>query len=113
MCYIKGDYIGILAANCTVWGALKDIRHDLEIVQGVGSELGLYLNCQKSEVISTNPATASPILSAIPSDQVLHPASATLQGSPIGDIASITSVINDEIRHLITMGERLQHLSIQ
>ena len=46
-------------------GTLEDIRHDLEIVQGVGSELGLHLTRQKSEVISTNPATASPILSAI------------------------------------------------
>ena len=83
-------------------GALEDIIHDLEIVRGVGSELGMHLNCQKSEVISTNPATDSPILSAIPSDQVLYPVSATLLGSPIGDVASITSVSNYKIHHLTT-----------
>ena len=97
----------------SVGGSLEEIRHDLEIVQCVGTELGLHLNRQKSEVISTNPATASPILSAIPGAQVMDPASATLLGSPIGDVSSITSVINDKIRHLTTMGERLQHLSTQ
>ena len=97
----------------SVGGTLEDISHDLEIVQRAGSELGLHLNRQKSEVICTNPATAVPILSAIPGAQVVDPARATLLGSPIGDVASITSVINDKIRLLTTMGERLQHLSTQ
>ena len=48
----------------SVGGALEDISHDLCSVWG--SELGLHLNCQKSEVISINPATAGPISSAIP-----------------------------------------------
>ena len=65
-------------------GALEDISHNMEIVQGVGSEFGLHLimNCQRSEVITTNPATATPVLSAIPVAQVLDPASATLAGLP-------------------------------
>lgn len=65
---------------------------------------------QKSEVICTNHATASPILSGA---QVLDTASATFLGSLIGDVTSIMSVINDKIHHLTTMGERLQHLSTQ
>ena len=60
-----------------VGGTLEDIRHDLEIIRCVGTELSLHLNRQKFEVISTNPATASPILSAIPVAQILDPASAT------------------------------------
>ena len=94
-------------------GTLEDVRHDLGIVQCVGSDLGLHLNHQKSEVICTNPATTNPILSAIPGAQVLDPAGATLLGSPIGDAASITSVIDDKIRHLTTMGKRLQHITMQ
>ena len=97
----------------SVGGTLEDISHDLELVQRVGSDLGLHLNRQKSEVICTNPASAVPILSAIPGAQVQDPASATLLGSPIGDVTSITSVINDKIHHLTTMGSRLQHLSTQ
>ena len=120
-CLAIHDLCSQLRSEFNVWylddgsvgGTLEDIRYDLEIVQRVGTELGLQLNRQKSEVISTNPATASPILSAIPGAQVLDPANATLLGSPIGDVASIMSVINDKIRHLTTMGERLQHLSTQ
>ena len=85
--------------------------HDLEIVQCVGSESGLHLNHQKSEVICTNPVNT--ILSTIPVAQVLDPESASLLGSPIGDTASITSVINDKIHQLVIMGERLQHLTMQ
>ena len=39
--------------DASVGGVLKNISHDLEIVQGVGSELGLHLNHQKSKVRST------------------------------------------------------------
>ena len=79
----------------------------------MGTKLGLHLNHQKSEVISTNPVTTSPILSAVPGAQLLDPTDATLLGPPVGDVASITSVINDKICYLTTMGERLQHLSTQ
>ena len=73
-----------------------------------------FLNHQKSEVsIYTNPATAVPILSVIPGAQVMDPASVTLLGYPIGDLPSITFVINEKIHHLTTMGDRLQHLSAQ
>ena len=82
-------------------------RHDLEIVERLGSELGLYLNHQKSEVICTKLVAANPILSAIPGAQVVDPASATVLDSPIGDTASIISVIDDKIHHLTIMGERL------
>ena len=41
-------------------------RHDLEIVERLGSELGLYLNHQKCGVVCTKLVAANPILSAIP-----------------------------------------------
>ena len=37
----------------------------------------------------------------------MDPASATVLDSPIGDTASIISVIDDKIHHLTIMGERL------
>ena len=114
LCFqLKSEFNVWYLDDGSVGGTREDISHDLEIVQCVGSDLGLHLNHEKSEVICTNPATTSPILSAIPGAHVLDTASATLLGSPIGDVASITSVINDKIRHLTTMGERLQHLSTQ
>ena len=97
----------------TIGGTLEDVMHDLEIVQRVGSEFGLHLNHQKSELICTNSMTVDPIVSTIPGAQVLDPVSASLLGCPIGDTASITSVIDDKIHQLITMGERLQHLTMQ
>ena len=101
-----------LLDDSSVGGTLDDVRHDLEIVQRLGSELGLHLNHQKSEVICTKLVAANPTLSTIPGAQVVDPASATLLGSPIGDTASLTSVINDKIYHLTIMGKRLQHLSM-
>ena len=91
----------------SVGGILDNVRHDLEIVERLGSELGLYLNHQKSEVICTKLVAANPILSAIPGAQVVDPASATLLGSPIRDTASIISFIEYKIHHLTIMGERL------
>ena len=59
-------------------------------------------------MICTNPATVNPIVGA----QVWDPAFASLLGS-IGDATSITYVIDDKIYHHATMGERLQHLTMQ
>ena len=56
---------------------------------------------------------ANPILSAIPGAPVVDPANCTLLGSPIGDTASITSVVYDKIHHLTIMGKRLHHLTMQ
>ena len=64
-------------------------------------------------MICINPATTNPILFAVPGAQVLEQAGATLLRSPIRGTVSITSVIDDNIRHLTTMGARLQHLSMQ
>ena len=64
VCYMNDGSVG---------GTLEDVRHDLGIVQWVGSSLGLHLNHQKSKMICTNPVTTNPILSAVPGAMVLLP----------------------------------------
>ena len=52
--------------------------------------IGLHLNHRKSEVICGDSATREAILSALPGARVVDPMSATLLGSPIGDVGSIS-----------------------
>ena len=71
--------------------------------------VGLDLNPQKSEVISINPdliATVQSVLSG-----VVNQADATLLGSPIGDIGSITVAIDAKTAILKCLCEGLHYLT--
>ena len=97
----------------TLGGTADDLRHDLEEVVRVGAEIGLELNEVKSEIIcnSCNRDTIDPLLLSIPGALVVEPQEATLLGSPIGEVSSISSTLADKCNALKTMGDRLAHLS--
>ena len=95
----------------TLGGNVEVLQHDLEIVEREGTELGLNLNHCKSEVICVAPSVGNSIVSSLPGAQVVDPMNATLLGSPIGDLSSISSSLNEKIQLLKKMGERLQHLT--
>ena len=96
--------------DVTLGGNVDDALDDLEVVEHVATGLGLHLNHRKSEVICGDSATREAILSALPGARVVDPMSATLLGSPIGDVGSISNMISEKIHLLETMGERLQYL---
>ena len=96
--------------DVTLGGNVDDALDDLEVVEHVATGLGLHLNQRKSEVICGDSATREAILSALPGARVVDPMSATLLGSPIGDVGSISNMISEKIHLLETMGERLQYL---
>ena len=73
----------------TLGGNEEMLRHDLEVVEREGVELGLKLNHLKSEVICSVPDIRNSILSYLPGARVVDPGDATLLGSPIGDVTSI------------------------
>ena len=74
----------------TLGGNAEMLQHDLEVVEQEGAELGLKLNHLKSEVICSVPDIRNSILSYLPGARVVDPGDATLLGSPIGDVTSIS-----------------------
>ena len=87
--------------------------HELEVVEQEGAEVGLRLNKGKSEIICASPDTSDSLLPSLPGAQVVNPANATLLGSSIGDVSSISVILGAKVDMLKRMGVRLQHLSAQ
>ena len=77
---------------------------DLCLVEQGGKKLGLSLNHEMSEVISNDPTTTDTLLTSAPNLQPTDPSSATLLGSPSGDIEGIGATIRDKKESLRTMG---------
>ena len=95
----------------TLGGALSDVLHAIEVIKKEAGIFGLDLNPQKSEVISINPDLIATVQSALSGIRVVNPADATLLGSPIGDIGSITVAIDAKTTMLKCLRERLHHLT--
>ena len=91
----------------TLGGSEEDLCHDVEVVERVGSSIGQMLN---AEIIGS-PEMANSILSSLPGAKVIDPSRATLLGSSIGDVNSITDLLSEKTAMLRRMGDRLQHLS--
>ena len=60
-----------------------------------------------------SPDTSDSLLPSLPGSQVVDPANATLLGSSIGDVSSISVILGAKADMLKRMGVRLQHLSAQ
>ena len=107
---VKSEFCVFYLDDVTLGGDLEDVLHDLEVVKQEAAELGLHLNQRKSEVICVDQPTSDSILSSIPEASVIDPLDACLLGSPIGDCGSISNTIDEKVRLLGIMGDRLQHL---
>ena len=94
-------------------GSRDDLMHDLKVVDQEGAEIGLQLNKGKSEIICVNPDTSDSLLQSLAGAQVVDPANATLLGSSIGDVSSISVILSTKVDMVKRMGVRLQHLSAQ
>ena len=90
---------------------MSDVLHDIEVMKKKAGIVGLDLNPQISEVISINPDLVATVQSALPGIRVVNPADATLLGSPIGDIGSITVAIDAKTTMLKYLHERLHYLT--
>ena len=95
----------------TLGGVLSDVLHDIKVVKKEAGIVGLDLNPQKSEVISINPDLIATVQSALSGIRVVNQADATLLGSPIGDIGSITVAIDAKTAMLKCLRERLHYLT--
>jgi len=91
----------------TLGGSLPDVLHDLQMVDRLGSDLGLQLNRSKSELICGDLITGEVMLQAAPGLHVLNRDDADLLGSPIGSMEHIGDVIQEKTAQLRLMGDRL------
>ena len=67
----------------TIGGKVEDLQADLQLIEDQGKALGLFLNVDKSELISHSTSTVSTsLMSAFPGLLIVHPTQARLLGSP-------------------------------
>ena len=78
-----------------------------------GAELGLFFNCKKSEVICDDNNTGAVVLSSLQGAKVVDSINVTLSGSSTGGVSSISISLEEKIKRLAVMGERLNHLPAQ
>ena len=92
---------------------METLLTDLEVVEQEGARIGLQLNRQKSEIICTDPDTTIFVQSSLPGALVVEPSTATLLGSPIGDVIPVSATLKAKTNMLKRMGERLRCLTAQ
>ena len=117
-CLTIHPLVSLLKSELSIWylddgtigGTAEVVRHDLEVVNREGAKLGLQLNGQKSEVVAADSAARGAVQMSIPGAKEIDPTSATLLGSPIGDIDSISDAISRKLQLLQIMADRLQHI---
>ena len=97
--------------DVTLGGHHTEICQDLRTITKLEEDLGLALNCLKSEIITSNPTVSNSLLTHLPQAQVVDPANATLLGSPLGNLNCISDAITEKIQTLRRVGKRLEFLS--
>ena len=69
------------------------------------------LNTSKSEVITDSSATFSLFTSSLPNSICVHPSSASLLGSPLGDLDCVSASLRSKVSDLSVIGDRLRSLT--
>ena len=97
----------------TLGGNLEDVLCDLQLVEREAEDLGLQLNRAKSELVCEDSGTRDLMLRATLGLQAVGMDHAEILGSPVGSKRSVDDVINEKLRLLGLMGERLRLLQAQ
>ena len=97
----------------TLGGSLEEVLLDLDKVQRAAGELGLQLNCKKSEMICEDTTTRNAVLRAVPGICETDRDQATIFGSPVGNVSSTQKVIQVKSRSLGALESRFQYLHTQ
>ena len=95
----------------TIGGSVKDVIHNLQLVEDEAGLARLKLNHAKSELICNNICARDAVMSVFSRLQLFIACEqATLLGTPIGSVDLINSILTLKLEKLKLMGERLQHL---
>ena len=107
---LKSEFCIFYLDDGTLGGSSNEVFSDLQNVEQAAEDLGFHLNREKCEIICCDPVTKEQWLATSPDLLFSDPESATLLGSPLGDVNSISESITEKIQLLSTMGNRLQLL---
>ena len=107
---LTSEFVVFYLDDGSLGGRVGEVLRDLQTVEGAAEELGLQLNRGKSEVIGHNSASLEPLLAAAPELKVTSPEQATLLGSAVGNVESVSRTIQEKTEMLGVMGNRLQYL---
>ena len=91
--HLKSELSLLYLDDWTVGGLADDVVSDLSVIEQAANELGLHLNRSKSEAICHGRETYDFPSSELPEFKFIHPDQATLLGSPLGNLCSISSAI--------------------
>ena len=111
VCSLSSEFKVFYLDDGTIGGSLEDIEADLKIIEDHGRDLGLFLNVDKSEVVSHSQSTVNPLTLAFPGLQYIHAAQAILLGSPLGSEA-LCVCFEEQLHQLKVIGERLCYLQM-
>ena len=106
---LSSEFIVFYLADGTIGGNLADLQADFQRIEDQGQALGLYLNVDKSELISCDESAVTAVLSAFPGLQFIRTHQLTLLGSPLGQ-GAMDICLGVQLHQLKTIGEHLCHL---
>ena len=107
---LKSELAVFYLDDGTLGGDREVVINDVKLIEEEASNLGLWLNRSKSELICYDHTTRGIVLSALPGLHVVNPEHAELLGSPLGDANAVDACVNDKIKMLELMGDRLRYL---
>ena len=107
---LTSEFVVFYLDDGSLGGRVGEVLRDLQTVEGAAEELGLQLNRRKSEVIGHNSASLESLLAAAPELKVTSPEQATLLGSAVGNVESVSRTIQEKTEMLGVMRNRLQYL---
>ena len=107
---MKSEFCVLYLDDLSLGGDVDTLRDDLQTVHCLES-LGLSLNTSKSEIIADNTTTYDILVSSLPNSHYVHPSSASLLGSPLGDLDCVSTSIHAKVSDLSVVGDRLQSLT--
>ena len=107
---LRSDFKVFYLDDSTLGGSLPEVLEDLQLVERLAPDLGLQLNCSKTELVCDAPASREAMLHDVPGLQVLRRDMADILGSPIGGVEHIRDAIQEKIEKLQLMGDRLRLL---
>ena len=105
---LKSEFKLFYLDDGTIGGDPESLHSDLSLISEGGVELGLRLNSSKSEIVGTDPSVS---FLSLPDARFVYPRDAILLGSSVGDVSSISSVLEQKTSLLKSLGDRLHLLS--
>ena len=108
---LSSEFKAFYLDDGTLGGSVEDIVADLQRIEDQGKALGLFLNVDKSEVVSDSESAVGHLLSTFPGLQYVQASHAILLGSPLGSEA-LQVCFEEQLHQLNVIGKRLCHLQM-